>query len=623
MLPTFIKRARRSIHSHCHSPTSCPISVLPLVHSNQRFSTASSPPPISTAPSTSTPSAPERLLIVGCGISGLSLAHFLQHLHHPPHIPRPHIRLVDSQPRSGGWIDTHLPSAHCPYLFERGPRSLLTRRGDSTLALIHQLRLHDDIVVADVASKRRYVWDSKQHKLVLLPTGVNSSLFRFPYLAAIVRGAWHELRTPARRSEEDESVAAFIARRFNGTVADELIDPLAAGIYTGNTQELSLRSCFPVLHTAEQQSGSVVRHLIRAPAVSSEWLEGEEQLQAEEWVKAVKRNGTYSFAGGMRMLTDRLTEEVEAAGEVIGQGRVVRLGASVERLVLSETGVTAVVNGVEEQYDRVISTVSATSLSRILNRTTHSSQPSTTDSHHSSSQQPSTIPPTDSSSSVLQYVDSRSSLSFASLLSSLSTSLSSLPYANVWVVNLAYPTSVLRTPAFGLLCASHHSTEGLLGIAFDSCVFPQHNTAHTLAQPATRLTVMLGGARFPHLTHSTAASVQSAAVAAVADKLGVSVQPLWVEARLAMECIPQYVVGHSRWVASVESGVEAVNGRLGGERRRLDVLGNAMYGVSVNDLISRAKLFAAQYYRGGRVKMSAAAADSGSEAGILPVAAGA
>jgi len=418
----------------------------------------------------------------------------------------------------------------------------------------------------------------------------------------------------------DESVGEFITRRFNGTVAEELIDPLAAGIYTGNIQQLSVRSCFPVLHAAEQQSGSVVRHLISAPPAEKEWMEGEEQLQAQDWVKAVKRNGTYSFTGGMRMLTDRLTAEVETAGKASGQGQLVRLGVKVEGLVLSEAGVTAIVDGVEERYDRVISTISANALARILNRTTVSSQPPATlatDSHQPSIPQPSS---TDTLSSALQFVDSRPSLSAAALLSSLSASLSSLPYANVWVVNLAYPTSVLRTPAFGLLCASHHSTDGLLGIAFDSCVFPQHSTTHPIAQPATRLTVMLGGARFPHLAHSTAATVQSAAVAAVADKLGVAVEPLWAEARLAVECIPQYVVGHGRWVAGVEAGVEALNERLGGERR-LHVLGNAMYGVSVNDLITRAKQFATQYYR-GRVKKTPDVADTGSEAGILPVAAG-
>ena len=532
---------------------------------------------------------------------------------------------MDAQPRSGGWIDTHLPSTACPYLFERGPRSLLTRRGDSTLALIQQLRLHNDILPADVASKRRYVWDSKQHQLVLLPTGINWSLVTFPLLAQVLRGALNELRAAARpHSDEhdDESVESFATRRFNRTVAEELIDPLAAGIYTGNINQLSLRSCFPVLHAAEQQSGSVVRHLITGPAANKEWLEGEEQLQSEEWVKAIKRNGTYSFTGGLCMLTDRLTEEIEAEGRASRQMQLMRLGAKVERLVLSEAGVTAVVDGVEERYDRVISTISANALARILHHSTISLQPTGTDPHRSPVQQP---PPTSksSTSSALQFGESPSSLSPAALLSSLSTSLSSLPYANVWVVNLAYPPSVLSTPAFGLLCASHHSTDGLLGIAFDSCVFPQQSTAHPLSQPATRLTVMLGGARFPHVARSSAASAQSAAVAAIRDKLGVSVEPLWVEARLAVECIPQYVVGHSKWVKGVEDGVEELNMRLVGSdrrRRRLDVLGNAMYGVSVNDLITRAKQLATQYYQ-GQVKPLPDIADAGSEAGILPVAA--
>ena len=624
MVPAWIKRARPRIHCHHHYYRST--TSKPPPQPAYTFSTASSPPPASTASSTAA-SAPERLLIIGCGVSGLSLAHFLQRLHHPPHVPRPHIQLVDAQPRSGGWIDTQLPSTAAPYLFERGPRSLLTRRGDSTLALIRQLRLQDDIVLADVAAKRRYVWDSRQHKLVLLPTGINSSLVRFPLLGAVVRGAWHEWRTPQRATDstaeyEDESVEAFITRRFNRTVAEELIDPLAAGIYTGSIRQLSLRSCFPVLHTAEQLSGSILRHPIAAPPAAKEWLEGEEQLQAEEWVKTVKRNGTYTFTGGMRMLTDRLTAEIEATGKAGGQERLMRVGAKVESLVLSEAGVVAVVNGVEERYDRVISTISASALARILSRSSVSPQLPAVDSLHASTISQRSSPLAAISSAALQFADVRSSLSSVALLSSLTTSLSSLPHANVWVVNIAYPPSVLRTPAFGLLCASHHSTDGLLGIAFDSCVFPQHSTAHPLSQPATRLTVMLGGARFPHLARSSAAAVQSAAMAAVVDKLGVTVEPLWVEARLAVECIPQYVVGHGKWVKGVEAAVEQLNVKLGGNERRLDVLGAAMYGVSVNDLISRAKLFATSYYQGRvPVKVASDIAAAGPEAGILPVAA--
>ena len=620
MLPAWLKRARPRIccphHPHLILPPS-------LLQPSNRFSTAA-PSASEFSSASDGPSAPERILIIGCGITGLALAHFLRQLPHPPHIARPHISLVDAQLRHGGWIDTQLPSTACPYLFERGPRSLLTRRGDSTLALIQELRLQDDIVLADVASKRRYVWDSRQHKLVLLPTGINSSLIRFPFLGSVVSGAWHELRAPPRSTEsaaecEDESVGSFITRRFNSTVAQELIDPLAAGIYTGDIQQLSLRSCFPVLHAAEQQSGSVVRHLLSAPAASKEWMEGEEQVQAEEWVKTVKRNGTYSFTGGLRMLTDRLFGELVRAG--VARGVDVRVGTTVEKLVLSEEGVKAAISGFEERYDRVISTISATALARILHRSTFSAQPTSTDTQHSPIlQSPSTS--TNGSTSALQFVDLRPSLSSTALLSSLCTSLSSLPYANVWVVNLAYPPSTLRTPAFGLLCASHHSTDGLLGIAFDSCVFPEQGDSLPGVEPATRLTVMMGGARFPHLAHSSAAAVQSAAVAAVRDKLGVNVEPLWLEARLATECIPQYVLGHSRWVKGVEDGLEALNARLAGgaSTRRLNVLGNAMYGVSVNDLVTRAKLFATQYY-GKRVTMTSDAADTGSEAGILPATA--
>ena len=269
-------------------------------------------------------------------------------------------------------------------------------------------------------------------------------------------------------------------------------------------------------------------------------------------------------------------------------------------------------------------TVSATTLARILKQSTLSQQLPAADWATQSIPQPSpALTDVSYTDSGLQYVESRSSISTAALVSSLSTSLSSLPYAYVWVVNLAYPPSALSTPGFGLLCASHHSTDGLLGIAFDSCVFPQHSTAHPLSQPATRLTVMLGGARFPQFAQSSAATAQTAAVAAVRDKLAVTAEPLWVEARLATECIPQYVVGHSRWVASLEGAVDELNRRLGGGdgRRRFGRVGcchvrcecERLYQSSqavCHTVLSRAS---EAVIRRGRTWFS--------EAGVLPVAA--
>jgi oxygen-dependent protoporphyrinogen oxidase len=66
-----------------------------------------------------------------------------------------------------------------------------------------------------------------------------------------------------RGGGDDESIAAFIRRRFGNEAADYLAEPLLAGIHAGDADRLSVRALFPRLVEAEQRSGSVIRGLRR------------------------------------------------------------------------------------------------------------------------------------------------------------------------------------------------------------------------------------------------------------------------------------------------------------------------------------------------------------------------
>ena len=47
--------------------------------------------------------------------------------------------------------------------------------------------------------------------------------------------------------DEDESVGAFVTRRFGPEAAERLVGPLLGGIYAGDVSQLSVRSTFPQL----------------------------------------------------------------------------------------------------------------------------------------------------------------------------------------------------------------------------------------------------------------------------------------------------------------------------------------------------------------------------------------
>src|SRR5687768_15086087 len=64
---------------------------------------------------------------------------------------------------------------------------------------------------------------------------------------------------PRAGEDEDESIAAFVRRRFGEEAVDYLAEPLLAGIHAGDVDRLSMRALFPRLVEAERQSGSVLR----------------------------------------------------------------------------------------------------------------------------------------------------------------------------------------------------------------------------------------------------------------------------------------------------------------------------------------------------------------------------
>ena len=64
--------------------------------------------------------------------------------------------------------------------------------------------------------------------------------------------------------ETEESIAAFVRRKFSAELLEKLVGPFVSGIYAGDPEKLGLRSAFPQLYEAEKSAGSVVKGLMRA-----------------------------------------------------------------------------------------------------------------------------------------------------------------------------------------------------------------------------------------------------------------------------------------------------------------------------------------------------------------------
>ena len=198
-------------------------------------------------------------LIVGGGIAGLAAAYEAHRLGLS-------LQLLERRTDVGGVI---LTEAVDGFLFDAGPDSLLVEKR-AAVDLCHELGLGDRLIPT-LEPRTAYVL--RGGALHALPEGsvlgiplnmralAASSLFSSSGKARIAA----EVMVPRRSADadDDESIGAFVERRFGREAASYVAEPLLAGIHAGDVDRLSIRALFPRLVDAEREHGSVIRALRR------------------------------------------------------------------------------------------------------------------------------------------------------------------------------------------------------------------------------------------------------------------------------------------------------------------------------------------------------------------------
>jgi oxygen-dependent protoporphyrinogen oxidase len=88
-----------------------------------------------------------------------------------------------------------------------------------------------------------------------------------PFLTTRLISPWGKLRAaadlilPGRQDDADESLAAFVSRRFGREMADRIAVPLLASVFGGGNGDLSVLATFPELRQLERTHQSVLRGL--------------------------------------------------------------------------------------------------------------------------------------------------------------------------------------------------------------------------------------------------------------------------------------------------------------------------------------------------------------------------
>jgi len=237
--------------------------------------------------------------VVGGGIAGLSAAFSLSAAHD--------VTVFEQEDAPGGKIRSQALDG---FLFEWGPSGFLSNAPELN-ALAAELGLTDAVIDARPEAKKRFIyWDGKLHELPSKPPGIVSMSLLSP--AGKLR-AFCELFVPRRvDSGEEESVYAFMARRFGREVAERIATPALLGVSGGDAAFTSLAAVFPRLPELERERGSVIRGMLRGSPTAS-------QMPSSRTASQMR-----SFAGGgMQRLTGRLTERL---------GDRVQLGTTVTQI---------------------------------------------------------------------------------------------------------------------------------------------------------------------------------------------------------------------------------------------------------------------------------------------------
>jgi oxygen-dependent protoporphyrinogen oxidase len=189
----------------------------------------------------------KRVVVVGAGISGLSLAFELERLGFSPLV-------LESERRAGGKIETDRRDG---YICERGPASYLDRHNSIT-PLARGLGIEGRVLPAFAAGERRLVVANRRLHDTPLAAGAFFRSRLLPFSAKLRMLADLVLpRGPSARGQE-ESVTAFATRRLGALAGERLLQPLVSGLYAGDPDAVSLPAAFPLMAALERGHRSLV-----------------------------------------------------------------------------------------------------------------------------------------------------------------------------------------------------------------------------------------------------------------------------------------------------------------------------------------------------------------------------
>lgn len=444
---------------------------------------------------------PFQVVIVGGGISGLTAAYATVQEAKRTRLPLECV-VLEKDERWGGKI---LTRKHQGLLIEGGPDSFLTSKPWAR-DLCQSLGLGDQLMPTNPRNNQTFSFcrgglrELPQGLLAFRPQRVSSlvtsGLLSWPGLLRM--GAERFWPSP-RPLPADETLAVFFRRRFGAEAFDHLIEPLVAGIYAGDADELSIDATFPRFRELERKYGSVIKGM--RSAIPPQPPKSPQSSTSPPSLFMTLREG---LGGLIDVLTERLRDE----GVRLRSGAVCQ---SVEKMPQGSTGYRIVESGGKEWLaDGVILATPAFQTAKILE----------------------------------------------GYAPEISTELTQIPYASTATISLAYPTAQVHTQVKGFgFVVPRKESKPLLAATWSSLKWANRSSSDDML-----IRCYVGGRGREAFLEQYDQELVDGVCRELRNMIGLNASPRYWEIHRWEKGMPQYVIGHQERMANVRMALESYPG---------------------------------------------------------------
>ncbi|MEA3545598.1 MAG: protoporphyrinogen oxidase [Thermodesulfobacteriota bacterium] len=428
-----------------------------------------------------------RIAIIGAGISGLATAYAIEQQGAQGDFDIETL-VVEKESRIGGKIFSIQDEG---FLCEWGPNGFLDNK-PMTLDLCRQLQIDQQLLRSDDNARKRFIYSEQiLHQMPENgPAFLKSKLISWPGKFRLAG----EMIVPKRQSSEDETLAEFGRRRLGGEALDKLISPMVSGIFAGDPETMSLKSCFPRIYELEQEYGGLIMAMLKLAKKK------RAEVKAGKAVASAAGPGGVltSFRGGIQELTDGIAAAL--AGKVL-------TGSGVSRIEQKQDGFLLYLDsGQQLEVDMVVTAAPAYAVADMV----------------------------------------------AELNDKSSTILRQIPYATMNVICFGYQRErvAFDLNGFGYLIPRAEGRD-TLGTLWDSSIF-----SHRAPEGMVLLRSMMGGAANRAAIDFSEDEVKARTMKDLKQIMGIDCEPEFVKIFRHHHAIPQYTRGHAQRLQELEGSLQ-------------------------------------------------------------------